>query len=182
MTDWNVVTDRVLVTSEEVATIGVPIGEVDIAAWLFNLPDAEYQRCAPPDHIAGASTTTDDGRPMSINVEQVGGTLVVQHYVGEIHEPDHCHMVSLTDVQTPAGWSKIQVIWDLRVTAIDEDSCRYTNLVISYPTRSFLDMLTGTDQTFEQTAARLQEAVTDHNRRETPLFAGSIERKARATG
>jgi hypothetical protein len=52
--------------------------------------------------------------------------------------------------------------------------------VISYPTRSFLDMLTGADQTFEQTAAHLQEAVTDHNRRETPLFAASIERKARA--
>jgi hypothetical protein len=61
------------------AVIDAPIELVDIATWLLNLPDAEYQRCAPPDHIAGGSTTTDDGRRMSINVEQIGTALVIQH-------------------------------------------------------------------------------------------------------
>ena len=60
------------------------------------------------------------------------------------------HMVSLTDVQTPLGWNKIQVIWDLSVTAIDPGTCEYTNLVLSYPTRAFLDALTTAGQTFEQ--------------------------------
>ena len=50
-------------------------------------------------------------------------------------------MVSLSDVQTPAGWTKIQVIWDLSVTALDTGSCRYTNQVLSYPTPAFLEML-----------------------------------------
>jgi hypothetical protein len=29
----------------------------------------------PPDHKAAGYTTTDDGRPMSINVEMIGTTL-----------------------------------------------------------------------------------------------------------
>jgi GMC oxidoreductase len=64
---------------------------------------------------------------------------VVQHYVAETHDAQHCHMVSLSDLQTPGGWAKVQVIWDLSVTGVDADTCQYTNLVISYPTRACLD-------------------------------------------
>ena len=99
MTTTDIRTDMVLVESEKTATIHAPLERVDIADWLLHLPDAEYQRCAPPDHIAAGTTTTDDGRPMSINVEVIGGTLMVQHYVAEVHEPHHCRMVSLSDVQ-----------------------------------------------------------------------------------
>ena len=109
MTTTDVLTDMVLVESEKTATIHAPIERVDIADWVLHLSDAEYQRCAPPDHIAAGTTTTDDGRPMSINVEVIGGSLMVQHYVADVHEPHHCRMVSLSDVQTPAGWTKIQV-------------------------------------------------------------------------
>jgi len=42
----------VLVESEKTATIHAPVERVDIADWLLHLPDAEYKRCAPPDHIA----------------------------------------------------------------------------------------------------------------------------------
>jgi hypothetical protein len=71
MTNADVIAEMILVHSEDTATIHAPIDKVNIADWLLNLPDAEYQRCAPPDHIAAGSTTTDDGRPMSINVEVV---------------------------------------------------------------------------------------------------------------
>ncbi|WAJ47414.1 hypothetical protein OK015_13795 [Mycobacterium sp. Aquia_216] len=178
MTVNDVRTDITLVRTTESAIIHAPIDKVHIADWLLNLPDAEYQRCAPPDHIAAGSTTTDDGQPMSINVEEVGGSLVVQHYVAERHEPHRCHMVSLSDLRTPLGWTKIQVIWDLSVTPLDSGSCQFTNLVISYPTHGFLDALEAAGQTLETVAADLQDAVTDHNRRETPLFAASIERKS----
>jgi hypothetical protein len=181
MTSEEVRTDMLLVHSEETATIHAPIDKVNIADWLLDLPDAEYQRCAPPDHLAAGSTTTDDGRPMSINVEVVGGILVIQHYVAEVHEAHHCHLVSLSDVQTPAGWTKAQAILDLSVTALDAETCLYANLVITYPTHAFLDGLDAAGQTFEQAAAGLQEAVSDHHRRETPLFAASIERKALTT-
>ena len=87
MTTPDILTDMVLVKTEKTATIHAPVERVDIADWLLHLPDAEYQRCAPPDHIAAGTTTTDDGRPMSINVEVIGGALMVQHYVAEVHEP-----------------------------------------------------------------------------------------------
>lgn len=178
MTISDVKTDMILAETTQSATIHAPIEKVHIDNWLLNLPDAEYQRCAPPDHIAAGSTTTDDGQPMSINVEEVGGVLVVQHYVAEVHEPHHCRMVSLSDVRTPLGWNKIQVIWDLSVVRLDAESCQFTNLVISYPTRAFLDALEAAGQTFETVAAELQQAVAEHNGRETPLFAASIERKS----
>jgi hypothetical protein len=180
MANTDVLTDMVLVQSEESATVRAPIEKVDIADWLLNLPDAEYQRCAPPDHMAAGSTTTDDGRPMSINVEEIGGSLFVHHYVAELHEPHHCRMVSLTDVQTPLGWTKIQVIWDLSVQALDAGNCQYTNAILSYPTRAFLNVLKTAGQTLEQAAAGQQAAVSDHNRRESVLYAASIEARALA--
>jgi hypothetical protein len=172
MTTTDILTDRVLVESEKTATIHASVERVDIADWLLHLPDAEYQRCAPPDHIAAATTTTDDGRPMSINVEVIGGTLMVQ--------PHHCRTVSLSDVQTPAGWTKIQVIWDLSVTALDSSSCRYTNQVLSYPTPAFLEKLEVAGISFEDAVADRQAHSDDHNRRETALYAQSLERKALA--
>ena len=180
MTTTDILTDMVLVESKKTAAIHAAAERVDIADWLQHLPDEEYQRCAPPDHIAAGSTTTDDGRPMSINVEVIGGSLMVQHYVAEVHEPHHCRMVSLSDVQTPAGWTKIQVIWDVSITALDSASCRYTNQVISYPTPGFLEKLKVTGISFEDTVADRQAASDDHNRRETALYAQSLERKAMA--
>jgi hypothetical protein len=180
MTTTDILTDMVLVESEKTATIHTPVERVDIADWLLHLPDAEYQRCAPPDHIAAGTTTTDDGRPMSINVEVIGGTLMVQHYVAEVHEPHHCRMVSLSDVQTPAGWTKIQVIWDLSATAVGSASCRYTNQVLSYPTPAFLETLKVAGISFKDAVADRQAASDDHNRRETALYAQSLERKALA--
>jgi hypothetical protein len=170
MTTTDILTDIVLVKTEKTATIHAPAERVDIADWLLHLPDAEYQRCAPPDHIAAGTTTTDDGRPMSINVEVIGGSLMVQHYVAEVHEPGHCRMVSLSDVQTPAGWTKIQVIWDLSVTALDSASCQFTNQVLSCPTPAFLETLKVAGISFEDAVADRQAASADHNRRETALF------------
>jgi hypothetical protein len=86
--------DHKLSDSSVSHTINAPIEGVDIAEWLFSLPDAEYQRCCPPDHVAAGSTITDDGRRTSINVEQSGDALVIQHYVGEITEKHQCRMVS----------------------------------------------------------------------------------------
>ena len=100
---------RTLSLSTVTAVIHAPIEKVDIADWLFNLPDAEYQRCSD-GNIAAGITTTDDGRLMSINVETIGDALVIQHYVAEVREPHVCRMVSLSDAITAAGRTKLQVI------------------------------------------------------------------------
>jgi hypothetical protein len=63
MTTTDILTDMVLVKTEKSATIHAPVERVDIADWLLHLPDAEYQRCAPPDHIAaGQQRPTTAGR------------------------------------------------------------------------------------------------------------------------
>lgn len=172
--------DNVLSKSAYKATINVPIDYVDIAEWLMNLPDAEYQRCAPPDHIACGSTTGDDGKKMSINVEQIGEGLVIQHYVADVLEPHHCKMISHSDVYSPHGRTKVQVIWDLSVKPIDANSCEYTNDVVGLTTPEFMTFIAKHGLTLEQAAAARQAASSNHNSRETPLFAKSIEKKALA--
>lgn len=172
--------DMILSQSSFSHIVTAPIEKVDIATWLLNLPEAEYQRCCSPDHIAAGFTTTDDGRPMSINVEMIGTGLVIQHYIGEVTEKQYCKMVSTSDVFAPNGRSRVQVIWELRMKAIDEEHCEYTNTVTSHPTEEFLEFIKEHNITFEQAANARQAASGDHNRRETPLFAESIARAARA--
>lgn len=171
--------DLLLSTSAFSHVINVPIEKIDIAQWLFSLPDAEYQRCAPPDHIAAGSTWTDDGRRMSINVEMIGTGLVVQHYVGEVTEKTYCKMVSTSDVFTPHGRTKVQVIWELSAKAVDGQRSEYTNKVTSHPTEEFLTFIEKNGISFEQAARDRDVASGDHNSRETPLFAESIARMAR---
>ncbi|KHK03106.1 hypothetical protein [Desulfovibrio sp. TomC] len=172
--------DLILSQSAFTAEIDVPIEKIDIADWLFNLPEAEYQRCCSPDHIAAGVTTTDDGRRMSINVEMIGTGLVVQHYVADEATPAYCRMNSISDVFTAAGRTQVNVVWELIAEGIDGGRTRYTNRVTSHPTDAFMSFLAEHGQTFDQAAEARQAAGGDHNRRETPLYAASIGRKALA--
>ena len=182
MCEDRVMSDMILTQSTVTALIDAPIEAIDISGWLQTLPDKEYQRCAPPDHKAAGYTTTDDGRPMSINVEMIGDRLIVQHYVYEIADRQHCHMVSLSDVLTPQGWTTSQVIWDLSVIDNGDGTCTYTNGVTSHPTTGFLAFIDKNGIAFSDAAAASQAATDDHNHRETPSYAASIGRWARAHG
>jgi len=177
-----IITDKQLSVSAVSAVIHAPIEKVDIADWLFNLPEAEYQRCCAPDHISAGTTTTDDGKRMSINVEMIGQTLMVQHYVAEVATPTLCRMVSTSDAFTPNGRTRVQVIWTLSVKKIDHQTCEYTNSVVAHPTQEFLDFIDKHGMPFEEAANARQRDGGDHNSRETPLFAASIERRALARG
>lgn len=169
-------TDLVLSASSESHVIDVPLEKINIGGWLFALTDAEYQRCAPGDHKAAGTTVSEDGRPMSINVEMIGSGLVVQHYVGEVVGREYCRMVSTSDVLTPGGWTTVQVIWELRAEPAGDGRTRYTNTVTSHPTQEFLTFIEERGDTFEDAARARQAASGAHNARETPLFAESIAR------
>ncbi|WP_226582596.1 hypothetical protein [Acuticoccus sediminis] len=58
----NVIKDKFLSKYASIAEVDVAIEKIDIADWLFNLPEAEYNRCCSPDHIGAGTTATDDGR------------------------------------------------------------------------------------------------------------------------
>lgn len=169
--------DHTLVKSSFSAIINAPFESVDIPAWCFTLPESEYQAAAPAHNACGA-TTAPDGRRMSINVEIIGGSLMVQHYVEEIGEPDHLRLFSDSDLFTPNGRTKVNVIWDLSVKKIDDRTCEFTNLVHSSATPELLDFLAKQGipyDVFRTARIPMSEA---HNREETPGFAKSIERHA----
>ena len=169
--------DNTLVQSSFSATINAPIEKVDIPSWCFNLPESEYQACSPA-HVSAGATTAPDGRRMSINVEVLGGSPMVQHYIEEIAEPHHLRLVSNSDVFTPTGRIKVGVIWDLSVKKIDSNTCEFTNEVHSTFTPELLDALAKQGiprDVFQNARKPISEA---HNRQETPLYAKSIERHA----
>ena len=106
---------RTLADSSFSHIVGARIEWVNIADWLFDLTSAEYQRCCPQAHIAAGVTTSDDGRPMSVNVEMIGDMLLIHNYVGEIVGPRHCRMVSTSDLFACHGRTTCHVVWDVSV-------------------------------------------------------------------
>jgi hypothetical protein len=169
--------ETIITESRSTAVINAPIELVDIADWVFNLPDAEYQRCSPA-HIAAGFTTSDDGRRMSLNVETIGGNLMVQHYVEDIGEPHHVRLLSTSDVLGAGGWTKSGVVWELSVKAIDANSCELTNHVIGKTTPEYWAHLGKSGVPFEVAQKAQDTASSAHNAQETPLFAKSMETKA----
>ena len=117
--------------------IEAPIELIDIPAWLYSLSTEEYRRCSP-QHIAASATFADDGTRMSINVEMIGGSLLVQNYVEHVGERNHVKLVSITYVFSPNGRTTSEVTWDLSVKKIDVNRCEYTNHVTARATEPFL--------------------------------------------
>jgi len=169
--------NNTLVKSSFSTTISAPIEKVDIPSWCFTLAESEYQACSPA-HCSAGATTAPDGRRMSINVEILGGSLMVQHYIEEIGEPSHLRLVSNSDVFTPTGRIKIGVIWDLSVRKIDDQTCEFTNTVHSSGTPELMDFLGKQGIPWEVFQSARKPISEAHNRQETPFFAKSIERHA----
>src|SRR5271163_1372269 len=112
---------------------------------------------------------------MSINVETIGDALVVQHYVAEVQEPHFCRMVSISDSISPAGRTKLQVVWELSAERIDDLTCKYTNHIHSTAIDQTLAFLNERGIPLETARAARQKASHAHNQEETPKFAKSIE-------
>jgi hypothetical protein len=169
--------DNGVAESSFTVLIEAPIEKVDIPAWCYSLSDAEYQACSPA-HIAAGATTTPDGRHMSINVEDIGGSVMVQHYVEEIGQADHLRLVSHSDLFTPSGRTKLDVIWDLSVKKLDGTTCEFTNSVQSFAPSEMIDFIASQGIPLEIFRAGRGPITEAHNRQETPMFARSIERHA----
>lgn len=169
--------DPVIVDSSFTAVINAPIEKIDIPQWCFSLPEHEYQGCSPA-HVAAGFTTTEEGKRMSINVEVIGGSLMVQHYVEKVGRKDHLVLESVSDVFTPSGRTTLNIVWELSAKPIDGGRSEFTNHVRSTATREFLTFLDRQGIPFDVFAAQRQPMSIAHNKQETPLFAASIERAA----
>lgn len=171
------VEEHVIVDSSFSATINAPYEQIDIPSWCFSLPDDEYQWCSPA-HYAAGSTTARDGRRMSINVEIIGGTPMVQHYIEQVAERHHLVLDSVSDLFTTSGRTNLLVMWELSVKPIGDGKCEFTNRVRSRATEGFLDYLARQGIPFDVFRALRQPMSIAHNKQETPFFAASIERHA----
>jgi hypothetical protein len=168
---------HVIVDSSVSAIITAPLDKIDLPAWCFTLPDEEYQDCSPA-HVATGTTTARDGRRMAINVEVIGGTLMVQHFVEVSAEKHHLVFQSVSDLFTPAGRTKINVMWELSVKALGIGRCEFTNHFRSWATPEFWEFLARQGIPFDVFATQRQPMSIAHNKQETPLFAASIQRHA----
>ena len=124
----------------------------------------------------------DDSRVMSINVETIGDAFVVQHYVAEIHEPQLCRMVSISDSISPAGRTRLQVIWELSAKKTEDQACEFIIHIHSSAIDETLAFFDTHGIPFERAREARQQASHAHNLEETPNFAKSIERRALSRG
>ena len=115
---------------------------------------------------------------MLVNVEMVGHALMVQRYVAEVATPTLCRLVSLSDAFTPNGRTHVQVVWTLTAKQVDENTCELVNRTTVHPTEEFMDLIAQHKIKFKDAAAARQHVEGEHNRRETPLIAASMERMA----
>ena len=108
------------------ATLDVPSTDIDLESWLFGLSDQEYQVCARGHRAAGVFT--DENGRGSVNVESIGGNLLIQHYRLVRGERSHVEMFSaasrvyLLHVAPVVG----TVRWTLVVTPKTESSSLFT--------------------------------------------------------
>jgi hypothetical protein len=114
------------VTRSSQAVIDHPADRIDLAQWLSTMTDREYQACSRAHRAAG--TFREGGTFGMVNVESVGGQLLVQHYLAKEAAADRVLMHSPeTRVYVlhvvPA---KIEVIWTLEVKPRDAKSANFT--------------------------------------------------------
>ncbi|MFJ8941528.1 transposase [Streptomyces sp. NPDC102365] len=150
------------------ATLDVPAGRVDLEDWLFTLSDAEYQACARGHRAAG--TFVQDGVRGTVNVEAIGGHLIVQHYQEVSAKPSRVEMLSRRSRVylfhlVPAT---IQVRWTMSVNVRNAESSEFrcsVELTMS-PLLRALGAL-----------SLLGVAIRAHTLEETKLFGDDIVRK-----
>jgi hypothetical protein len=93
-------------------TLDVPGDEIDLEAWLFGLSDSDYQACARGHQ--GAGVFGDEQSRGMVNVESIGGHLIVQHYrlvrgdraLVEMHSPaSRVYLFHLVPVAAGVRWT-----------------------------------------------------------------------------
>jgi hypothetical protein len=177
-------TPRLLVQSSAKSHIKAPTDAIDITAWLYNVDEAEYIQCTPKSgaHLSAGFTHDPSGKRMSINVEDIAGALIIEHYVEDISEKLHCRVASISDVLIGREFTTAHATWELIATHIDGDHHEFTNNAWLRTTEKYEAYLEAHHIPFEVARESMQKAVDAHNAEETPNFAAAIERKALRKG
>lgn len=122
------------------ATLDMPSDDLDLESWLFGLSDAEYQACARGHRAAGVFS--DEHGRGSINVESIGGNLIIQHYRTVHKEPSFVEMYSAASRVYLLHLAPVtaSVRWTLTVTPTTASSSEFT-CTVDVTLRPVLSML-----------------------------------------
>jgi len=71
---------------------------------------------------------------MSLNGEEIGGGLTVQHYVEDIAKEQHCRVISTSDVFANGNCTTAHVVWKLIAKPLSDITCEFTNVVLVHTT------------------------------------------------
>ena len=118
--------------SHQVA-IRVPADQIDLPDWLFTLSEQDYAGCQHGHRAIGV--LGGEARTGMVNVESIGGSLLVQHYETQLAEKNHVTMIS------PASRAYLMhllpvtcgVAWDMRVTPCDEGALFRCEIEVDLP-------------------------------------------------
>ena len=149
-------------------SIPLPAKSIDLPAWLFGLSEDDYGACARGHRAIGM--LGGDGRTGMINVESIGGSLLIQHYTTQLAIRDHVTMTSKASRAylmhvVPV---KIGVVWDMQLFDNGPSASRFRcSIDIAMPTAVRLLGLTNGTPIF----------VRRHLIEETWGFARDIARK-----
>jgi hypothetical protein len=103
-----------------------PADRIDLAQWLSTMSDRDYQVCSRGHRAAG--TFREGGTFGMVNVESIGGHLLIQHYLAEEAAPDQVVMHSKdTRVYVMHIFpATIEVIWTLGVKPRDGNGAEFS--------------------------------------------------------
>jgi hypothetical protein len=145
--------------------------KLNLSQWLFGLSDTEYQDCSR-SHIGAGASVLPNGKQTSVNVESVGGHLMVQHYIPEISTPHHIQLVSHSDCWLFRLWYvQIKVTWDIKLVSQSDQTAVFQNEVVVEHPSLVMNVLTK--------LVLGQLFLERHNKEETPLFAKNLFSKFR---
>ena len=148
--------------------INHPAERINLGRWISTLSDRDYQACSRAHRAAG--TFREGGTLGMVNVESVGGNLLVQHYLATKLAADHVVMHSKNSRVYVSHLlpATIEVIWTLEAKPRDGQSTLFS---CSVETRMppLLSVLS--------TVALLPFFLRRHTQEETLGFAADISRK-----
>lgn len=118
-------------------TIQLPVEKIDLYKWLVNLSEKDYKSCAKGHRAIGLFK--NENREGMVNVESIGGNLLIQHYSIITKEKDN---MFLRSERSDAYLShlirvRVSVEWKMKVVYKDEQSCTFTcEIGTSYPNKA----------------------------------------------
>lgn len=153
--------------SETVTPLPLPITDIDLPAWFFEMSGPTYLR-ASSAHLGMGSFVDPRGRRGAISIEEIAGVLMVHHYYAVAAEP---HRLKLVSPQTRGWFARLIPIRFSTAAEIVLRPCSPVSAELVFRIE-----VTAERRLFALLLALplVRAWITAHNREETAAFARDI--------